>query len=149
METRRVLVAAVAVTCVACSHAAPPAPAARGPSPAVLAFDRSSLDTTCAPCRDFFQFANGEWLKHTEIPGAFPSWGSFNQLQEHNLDVLHDVLDEAAKDNAAPVNSNRRKLGTFYRTCMDSAAADAAALEPLKPELDRIATVSSSAALLA
>jgi putative endopeptidase len=142
----RVLVVVVAISCVACSHASPHA---LGPAPAVQAFDRSSLDTTCAPCRDFFQFANGEWLKHTEIPGAFPSWGSFNQLQEHNLDVLHDVLDEAAKDNAAPVNSNRRKLGTFYRTCMDSAAADAAALEPLKPELDRVATVSSSAALLA
>jgi len=142
----RALVVVVAIGGVACSHASPHA---QGPAPAVQAFDRSSLDTTCAPCRDFFQFANGEWLKHTEIPGAFPSWGSFNQLQEHNLDVLHDVLDEAAKDNAAPVNSNRRKLGTFYRTCMDSAAADAAALEPLKPELDRIATVSSSAALLA
>src|SRR5689334_8279002 len=142
----RVLVVVVAISGVACSHASPHA---QGPAPAVQAFDRSSLDTTCAPCRDFFQFANGEWLKHAEIPGAFPSWGSFNQLQEHNLDVLHDVLDEAAKDNAAPVNGNRRKLGTFYRTCMDSAAADAAALEPLKPELDRIATVSSTAALLA
>jgi len=149
METRRLLVAAVTVTCVACSHAALPAPAARGPSPAVLAFDRSSLDTTCAPCRDFFQFANGGWLSHTEIPAAFPSWGSFNQLYEHNLDVLHELLEAVAKDNAAAPGSNRRKLGTFYRTCMDSAAADAAGLEPLKPELDRIAGVSSGTALLA
>src|SRR5207245_3829461 len=148
METRRLLVAAVTVTCVACSHAAPPAPAARGPSPAVLAFDRSSLDTTCAPCRDFFQFANGGWLSLTEIPSAFPSWGRFNQLYEHNLDVLHELLEAAAKDNAAAPGSNRRKLGTFYRTCMDSAAADAAGLEPLKPEVDRIAGVSSGAAVL-
>ncbi|HYL55087.1 MAG TPA: M13 family metallopeptidase N-terminal domain-containing protein, partial [Gemmatimonadales bacterium] len=145
MKTR-VLVVAVAISGVACSHASPHA---QGPAPAVQAFDRSSLDTTCAPCRDFFQFANGEWLKHTEIPAAFPSWGSFNQLQEHNLDVLHDVLEEAANDNAAPAGGNRRKLGTFYRTCMDSAAADAAGLEPLTPELDRIASVNSGAALLA
>src|SRR5437867_13251954 len=120
METRRVLVAAVAVTCVACSHAAPPAPAARGPSPAVLAFDRSSLDTTCAPCRDFFQFANGGWLARTEIPGEFPSWGSFDELYEHNLDVLHDLLEAAARDRVAPPGSNRGQLGGFYGTCMDS-----------------------------
>src|SRR5689334_24006362 len=68
----RVLVVVVAIGGVACSHASPHA---QGPAPVVQAFDRSSLDTTCAPCRDFFQFANGEWLKHTEIPGAFPSWG--------------------------------------------------------------------------
>ena len=26
-------------------------------------FDRANLDTTCAPCEDFYQFANGAWLK--------------------------------------------------------------------------------------
>src|SRR5437667_6510688 len=130
METRRVLVAAVAVTCVACSHAAPPAPAARGPSPAVLAFDRSSLDTTCAPCRDFFQFANGGWLARTEIPAEFPSWGSFSVLYLRNLDVLREVLDAAAADSVASPSSNRRKLGLFYGTCMDSARAQAAGVEP-------------------
>ncbi|HEV2749539.1 MAG TPA: M13 family metallopeptidase [Gemmatimonadales bacterium] len=151
MEMRSGFVAVLAVIGVACSHTAQPAQA---PAPAVQAFDHSTLDTTCAPCRDFFQFANGGWLSHTEIPAAFPSWGSFNQLYEHNLDVLHDVLEAAARDDAAPPapspgGSNRRKLGTFYRTCMDSAAADAAGLEPLKPELDRIAGVSSGNALMA
>ena len=146
MMIQRLLVGAVAVVCVACSHGASPA---RGPAPAVQALDRSSLDTTCAPCRDFFEFANGGWLSHTEIPAVFPSWGSFNQLYEHNLDVLHELLDAAAKDHAAPPGGNHGKLGTFYRTCMDSAAAETAGLEPLKPELDRIAVVSSASALLA
>ena len=146
MVIRSLFVGAVTIACVGCSHGASPA---RGPVPAVQALDRTSLDTTCAPCRDFFEFANGGWLSHTEIPAAFPSWGSFNQLYEHNLDVLHELLEGAAKDNAATPGGNRRKLGTFYRTCMDSAAAETAGLEPLKPELDRIAAVSSGAALLA
>ena len=32
--------------------------------------DRANLDTTCAPCFDFFTFANGGWLKRTPIPAA-------------------------------------------------------------------------------
>jgi putative endopeptidase len=140
-------VAAVATAVLGCSHAAPSV--APPPASAVRAFDRSSLDTTCAPCSDFFRFANGGWLGRTEIPAAFPTWGSFNELYVHNLDVLHDVLEAAARDGAAPPGSNRRMLGTFYGTCLDSTAADAAGIEPLRPELDRIARVGSPAQLQA
>ncbi len=145
MSSRSVRVAAVAAALLGCSHAAPRV--APQPASAARAFDRSSLDTTCAPCSDFFRFANGGWLARTEIPAAFPTWGSFNELYVRNLDVLHDVLEAAAKDGAAPRGSNRRMLGTFYGTCLDSAAADAAGVGPLRPALDRIARVSSTADL--
>src|SRR6266571_5096980 len=131
---------AITVSSLGCGRATPTL--AQSPAPASRTFDRSSLDTTCAPCRDFFQFANGGWLARTEIPGEFPSWGSFNELYEHNLDVLHDLLEAAARDRLAPPGSNRGKLGRFYGTCMDSAAAEAAASRPLQPELDRIGAVN-------
>src|SRR2546427_9511015 len=127
---------AITVSSLGCGRATPTL--AQSPAPASPTFDRSSLDTTCAPCRDFFQFANGGWLARTEIPGEFSSWGSFNELYEHNLDVLHDLLEAAARASVAPPGSNRGKLGRFYGTCMDSAAAEAAASRPLQPELDRI-----------
>src|SRR5438128_6123459 len=134
---------AITVSSLGCGRATPTL--AQSPAPASRTFDRSSLDTTCAPCRDFFQFANGGWLARTEIPGEFPSWGSFDELYEHNLDVLHDLLEAAARDSVAPPASNRGKLGRFYGTCMDSAAAEAAASRPLQPELDRIGAVNAVA----
>jgi len=134
---------AITVSSLGCGGATPTL--AQSPAPASRTFDRSSLDTTCAPCRDFFQFANGGWLARTEIPGEFPSWGSFDELYEHNLDVLHDLLEAAARDSVAPPGSNRGKLGRFYGTCMDSAAAEAAASRPLQPELDRIGAVNAVA----
>src|SRR3989442_586721 len=134
---------AITVSSLGCGRATPTL--AQSPAPASRTFDRSSLDTTCAPCRDFFQFANGGWLARTEIPGEFSSWGSFNELYEHNLDVLHDLLEAAARDSVAPPGSNRGKLGRFYGTCMDSAAAEAAASRPLQPELDRIGAVNAVA----
>jgi putative endopeptidase len=99
------------------------------------------MDTTCAACEDFYQFANGGWLARTDIPPAYASWGSFTELAEHNNDVLHGILDEAARNTDAPDGSNASKLGIFYGTCMDSTRAEADGLTPLQPELDRIAGI--------
>jgi len=110
--------------------------------PAVPAFDRSSLDTTCAPCKDFFQFVNGTWLKNTVIPPAYTSWGSFSELDDRNKTVLHSLLDDAAAKPGAP-GTNRYKVGTFYASCMDTARAEADGPRPLADELNRIATTQT------
>jgi putative endopeptidase len=147
MRLRPFLLTSAVAGAIACSHAAsPPAPQV---APAAPAFDRTSLDTTCAPCRDFFQFANGGWIGRTEIPAEFPSWGSFNELYVHNLDVLRELLGAGAGDTTAATGTDRHKLGVFYATCMDSASAEAAGGRPLQAELDRVAGVSSPADLQA
>ena len=103
--------------------------------------DPANIDTSCAPCKDFFQFANGGWLQRSEIPGDLPRWGSFNELQEQNYAALKDVLTEAAGNAPTARDPNTRKLGTFYGTCMDSAAVESAGITPLQGELDQIATI--------
>ena len=40
-------------------------------------FDTSRMDRSASACNDFFQFANGTWLKNTEIP---PSRSRLGQL---------------------------------------------------------------------
>ena len=41
-------------------------------------FDTSRMDTSVEACTDFFEYANGTWLKNTEIPAAYSRWGTFN-----------------------------------------------------------------------
>jgi putative endopeptidase len=103
--------------------------------------DPANIDSTCAPCQNFFQYANGGWIKRNTIPADQPRWGSFNELQEANYAALKDVLTEAAENASTTTDQNLRKLGTFYGTCMDSAAVEAAGIRPLQPELTRIAAI--------
>jgi putative endopeptidase len=101
-------------------------------------FDTSRMDKEAAACTDFYQFANGNWLKTTEIPPAFASWGSFNILNENNRNTLRTILEESAKNKAAKKGTNEQKIGDFYATCVDEARREAEGIKPLLPELQRI-----------
>ncbi len=129
--------------------AAPAIVAAQSPTPTTTArgrgIDPANLDTTCAACTNFFQFADGGWLKRNTIPAAYASWGSFNELQDRNEAVLRQILDAAAADRTAPAGSNVQKIGAYYRSCLDSAAVDARGLAPMAPVLDRIAALRTNA----
>jgi putative endopeptidase len=111
--------------------------------PSSPAFDRASLDTTCSPCRDFFQFANGSWLARHTIPAAYSRWGSFDELAENNREVLHRILESARRDPQAAPGSDRWRIGTYYGACMDSAAAEAAGISPIQPLLQGVEAVAS------
>ncbi|HEY6866678.1 MAG TPA: hypothetical protein VI792_05435, partial [Candidatus Eisenbacteria bacterium] len=54
-------------------------------------------DTTCAPCRDFFQYANGAWLARTTVPEAYSSYGADQEIEDRSQVALHDLLEDAAR----------------------------------------------------
>jgi putative endopeptidase len=123
--------------------------AATGPAGAnVPALDPTAIDPTCKPCDDFYQFAVGGWRKKTTIPAGHPSWGSFDELAQHNREALHAILDDAAKNTSAPAGSDTQKLGAFYRACMDEAAIESANTAPIDPLLKDVAAVANTTALV-
>ena len=114
-----------------------------------LGFDLSNLDRSASPCTDFYQFAEGGWMKNNPIPAAYSRWGSFNILANHNEDTLRQILEEAAKDKNAKPGSNWQKIGDFYASCMDEAQIESAGLKPLESEFQRIAAIKDAASLQA
>jgi len=107
------------------------------------------VDTTVRACTNFFQYATGNWLKHDSIPAAYSSSGVGRDMQDRNELVVRAVLDDAALRRASlAAGSTQRKLGTYYATCMDSAAAERQGLDPVRPTLARIEAVRTRAAVL-
>src|SRR6266568_5357532 len=86
--------------------------------------DPANLDRSANACVDFYQFANGGWVKNNPIPAAFSRWGSFDELTEKNQESLTSILKKAADSADSKRTAATRMLGTYYASCMDSAAAE-------------------------
>ena len=111
--------------------------------------DPANIDTTCAPCKDFFRYANGAWLDRSTIPGDQSRWGSFNELYERNYAALKSTLEKAASEAKTTSDVNTRKLGTYYGGCMDSVAAEKAGVKPLEADFKRIDKIKGRPDLIA
>lgn len=106
-------------------------------------FETTRMDKTADACTDFFQFANGTWLKNTEIPSSESRWGTFNILGDNNNAILREVLEAAAKSKS-PAGSDAQLIGDFYASCMDEAAIEKAGAKPLSPFFKQIAAIKST-----
>ncbi len=110
-----------------------------GPKP----IDPANMDTTVAPGKDFFRYANGAWLDKNPVPAAYGSWTSFHVLDKQNDEMLHQILEEAAKDANASRGSNLQKIGDFYAIGMDSAKIEAEGMTPIAADLARVAALQT------
>lgn len=106
-------------------------------------FDTSRMDTNVEACTDFFEYANGTWLKNTQIPSTESRWGTFNILGDNNTSTLKKILDEAAQAKGAK-NSDTQLIGDFYGSCMDEAAIEKSGAKPLKPYFKQIDKIKST-----
>jgi len=110
-------------------------------------FDKAGMDTTIKPGENFFRFANGKWIKDTEIPPSETAWGSFYLLNNDNLANLRQILEDAsAKQNSK--GSISQKVGDFYLSGMDTAAIDKRGAAPIMPLLTKIKALKTSAELV-
>jgi putative endopeptidase len=111
-------------------------------------FSLDNIDKTADPCVSFYQYSCGNWLKKAEIPADQTSWGSFTDLRERNTAIMRGILEKVSSDDPSR-NSIDQKIGDFYGSCMDEKAVNAKGIDPIKPELDRIAAVKDKPALIA
>jgi len=137
------------LTDVLCSaQTSPPSsgPASSGALREIPVFDVNAIDKTADPCVDFYQYACGTWMKNNPIPPDKSRWGRFDELAEHNLYILRDILSEAqAPGKHTPAES---MVGTYYASCMDESAIEKKGIARLTPELERINGVKTKADLI-
>jgi putative endopeptidase len=108
--------------------------------------DPANMDLSVNPGDNFYQYANGTWVKNTVIPASKTRWGSFDALAEESSQALKGLLEDAAKKPGG--NSLMKRVGDYYSSAMDSNSIEKLGYKPIKPYLDAIAGLSSKAQAL-
>ncbi|HEX4711375.1 M13 family metallopeptidase [Phenylobacterium sp.] len=108
----------------------------KAPRMGTWGFDLSGRDTATMPAQDFFQYANGGYLKTLDIPADRSRYGTFDTLNELSQNRMRAVVATAARDKAA--TGERGQVGGLYRAFMDEAKVEALGAKPLAGDLAAI-----------
>lgn len=101
---------------------------------------KANLDTTVNPANDFFEYANGGWIKNNPIPDEQKSWGIAYLVQEDLYGRLRTINEDAVKN---PSGAIAQKIAAFWKSGMDSVAINKQGLMALKPELQMIDNIKT------
>lgn len=106
----------------------------------------TDIDSTIRPQDDFFDYANGGWIRKNPIPDAYKSWGIANLVQEDLYNRLRKINEDAIKD---PNGDIATKIAAFWKTGMDTVTLETQTISVLRPQLDLIDSIKDVNSLLA
>lgn len=99
---------------------------------------QSAQAAATSACNDFYAHVNRPWLSRVRIPADRASWGSFQEVEEQNQQLIVASLGNALKGELPPDGSTRRKLLDLYASGMNTTAIERDGLTPMHPILARV-----------
>lgn len=108
----------------------------------IMAIDPQNMDLTIKPGTNFYQYANGGWMKRNPLPADKGRYGTFDELQESNNKIIRKlILDLSSSENQE--GSIAQKIGDFYASGMDTLKIEKQGLSPLYEYFDQINSIQS------
>jgi putative endopeptidase len=104
--------------------------------------DLKNMDLSANPGHDFYQYANGGWIKNNTIPESESYWGAFNELRDANKEALRGLLTEISASDYQP-GTAAQKVGDFYRSGMDLEQIEKNSLTPIQSYFDSIEAIGN------
>jgi putative endopeptidase len=101
-----------------------------------------NMDPAVRPGDDFYLYANGGYIKRTQLPADRASIGVFSVLADRSFKQVASIIEDATKSNA-PAGSDERKIADLYRSFMNEEAIESHGLATLKPHLAFIDTIQT------
>ncbi len=114
--------------------------AQQAPAPETHGIVVANIDRSVEPGNDFYRFANGDWIKRSEIPPDRAGIDVFTKLGDLSNKRTKDLIEEIAKSDAA-AGSGERKVADLFNSYINESAIEAKGMAPLKPHLDAIAAI--------
>ncbi|HKW76837.1 MAG TPA: M13 family metallopeptidase [Terriglobales bacterium] len=109
------------------------------PKPDVHGVMVQNLDPSVVPGNDFYHYANGDWIKRTEIPPDRAGVGVFSKLADLTNKRTLAVIEEVSK--AKPASGSKQQIADLYHSFMDEPGIEARGMAPLKPHLEAIQAI--------
>ena len=106
----------------------------------------AAMDKSVKPGDDFYAYANGSWMKNTQIPDDRSSIGGFLIADQKREADTRALFDEILKGNH-DAGSNEQKIKDYYNAYLNTDAIDKAGLAPAKADLDAISAITDKASL--
>ena len=107
-----------------------------------IGIDLGGIDHGVTPGNNFFDYANGDWLKTAKIPADRSSIGSFITIFELTEQHTAELIRHAGVSHPA-AGSNARKIANYYAAYMNEASIQKLGLAPLQPALSAIGAIAS------
>jgi putative endopeptidase len=104
-------------------------------------FETRAIDKTVRPQDDFYNYANGSWLKKTNIPKDEARWGSFVTLRVDTEHQLKSIVDRLLKRKKFAKGSPEQMVSDYYRAASDMRLRNKLAAKPMQPLFERIAKI--------
>lgn len=109
--------------------------------------DLANLDTTVSASQDFYHYACGGWMKNHPLTAEYSRYGTFEVLIENNRKQLQELIEGlASKQNQQ--GTLAQKIGDLYNMAMDSVTLNKEGMNPIKPELDKIAALKDKSEII-
>ena len=115
---------------------------ARPPKPASAGIAVDHMDRSVVPGNDFYDYANGAWIKRTEIPADHASVNIFSLLSDLTDERTAALIKNIVK-SPGEAGSSTRQIADLYNSFMAESEIEARGLKPLEPHLAAIRAVSN------
>ena len=108
----------------------------------------NDIDRSIKPGDDFYQYANGSWLKIAATPANPPGYDTRTMLRERTAQRVRDLIQEAFASHSAK-GSDSQKVRDYFGSFMDIDSIEAKKLTPLADETAKISAITNKTSLSA
>jgi putative endopeptidase len=107
--------------------------------------NQSNLDLNIYPGDDFYQYANGGWMKANPLTAEYSRFGMFDKLRENNREQLKALITTLSENPDSKIQGSiAQKVSDLYALGMDSERLNREGAAPIMPYVQRIKQFSKA-----
>jgi len=109
--------------------------------------NHNNINWEANPKEDFYEFANGNWMKNTDIPADKSVYGTLHKLQEQNEAQLKELITRLTTNDFNSLDTEAQKIVKLYNSFMDEPTAEELGMSPINPLMTQINNISTKVEL--